>query len=103
MIEDNGTILRWPQNSAVQFPAGSAGNVSGVGTQGAHYFAWSQVVQDGTRCIAAAPLTRRYLSEMVPGLGDVFFRPVSTAPKKPPTKGLQVKTGGTKQAAITVE
>jgi sigma-B regulation protein RsbU (phosphoserine phosphatase) len=101
MIEDNGTMLRWPQNSAVQFPARSAGNVSGIGTQGEHYFAWSQVVQDGTRCIAATPLTRRYLSEMVPGLGDVFFRPVSTAPKKPPAKGLQIKTDASKQAAVT--
>jgi sigma-B regulation protein RsbU (phosphoserine phosphatase) len=100
MIEDKGTILRWPQNSAVQFPAGSAGNVSGVGTQGAHYFAWSQVVQNGTRCIAATPLTRRYLSEMVPGLGDVFFRPVSTTPKKP-AKGLQITKDAPNRVAVT--
>src|SRR5260370_35736490 len=101
MIEDKGTRLRWPQNSAVQVPAGSAGNVSGVGAQGEHYFAWAQVVQDGTRCIAATPLTRRYLSEMVPGLGDVFFRQVSTTPKKPPAKGLQIKTDTSKQAGVT--
>jgi phosphoserine phosphatase RsbU/P len=104
MIEDRGTMLRWPQDSQVQFPAATVGNISGVGEQGSHYFAWSQVVKDGTRCIAATPLTRRYLGEMVPGLGDIFFLQVSTvpaAPKESP-KGLQVKTASGKRAAITV-
>jgi sigma-B regulation protein RsbU (phosphoserine phosphatase) len=101
-IEDRGTILRWPENSTVQFPDGAAGHVSGVGMQGARYFAWSQVVKDGTRCSAATPLTRRYLSEMVPGLGDVFFTQLSTAPRKLATKGLTISTDTPKQAAITV-
>jgi len=91
-IEDKGTTLRWPENSAVQFPVRGKGNGSGVGAEGTKYFAWSQVVEDGTRCIAAAPLTRRYLSELVPGLGDVFFFQVSTAAPKSST-GLQGKEG----------
>src|SRR5260370_35541380 len=66
MIEDNGTILRWPQNSAVQFPAGSAGNVSGVGTQGEHYFAWAPGGQVGTDGISCTPHPDRYLSWMLP-------------------------------------
>src|SRR5260370_19020379 len=79
MIEDNGRMLRYPEGPQVQLPAGPTGNVSGVGTQGAHYFAWSQVVKDGTRCTAATPLTRRHLGEMVPALGRIFFLQVCTA------------------------
>ena len=85
LVEQNGKTLRWPENSSVQFPAETKGNISGVGTRGAQYFAWSQVVHDGTRCVAATPLTRRYLSEMVPDLGDVYFLQVSTAPASPKT------------------
>ncbi|HEY6389973.1 MAG TPA: SpoIIE family protein phosphatase [Bryobacteraceae bacterium] len=102
MVEENGRILRWPQNSEVQFPAASAGNISGVGMQEAHYFAWSQIVKDGTRCSAATPLTRRYLSEMVPDLGDVFLTEVSATPKQGASKGLQISTSTSKQASITV-
>jgi len=102
MIEENGKVLRWPQNSEVQFPAASAGNINGIGTQDSRYFAWSQIVKDGTRCSAATPLTRRYLSEMVPGLGDVFLTEVSATPKKRAAKGLQISTTTSKQASITV-
>jgi len=104
MIEDKGTTLRWPEDSPVQFPADGKGNISGVGTQGAQYFAWSQVFKDGTRCIAATPLTRRYLSEMVSGLGDVYFLQVSTdrvAPR-PAGKGLQVSTVPANSTGVTV-
>jgi sigma-B regulation protein RsbU (phosphoserine phosphatase) len=104
MIEDHGTILRWPEDSPVQFPSATVGNISGVGMQGAHYFAWSQAAKDGIRCIAAMPLTNRYLSEMVPGLGDILFVQISAsaAPPKTSSKGLQVKVGPSKRAAVTV-
>jgi sigma-B regulation protein RsbU (phosphoserine phosphatase) len=85
MIDDNGRRQHWPENSDVQFPAGAAADISGLGTQGTRYFAWSQVVKNGVRCIAATPLTRRYLSEMVPGLGDVHFLQVSAARGSPKT------------------
>jgi sigma-B regulation protein RsbU (phosphoserine phosphatase) len=85
MVEDKGVKLRWPGNSPVQFPAEAKGDIRGVGTRGAQYFAWAQVVHDGTRCLAATPLTRRYLSGMVPELGDVHFLQVSTAPASPRT------------------
>jgi phosphoserine phosphatase RsbU/P len=103
MIDDKGAAMRWPQNSSVQFPRGFNGNISGVGTQGAQYFAWSQIVRNGTRCIAAAPLTRRYLGQMVPGLGDIRLLQVSTAPveSKTPEKGSQVKTGASKPTGVT--
>jgi sigma-B regulation protein RsbU (phosphoserine phosphatase) len=49
------------------------------------------------RFIAATPLTRRYLSEVVPGLGDVYFLQVSTEPaagKQNKGAGFQVNTTG---------
>ena len=52
-----------------------------------HYYAWAQAEANGMRFVAAAPLTRRYLSEMVPGLGDVYFLQISTTPAAGKNKG----------------
>jgi sigma-B regulation protein RsbU (phosphoserine phosphatase) len=70
---------------------------SGVATLDSHYYAWAQGEANGMRFIAATPLTRRYLSEVVPGLGDVYFLQVSTEPaagKQNKGAGFQVNTTG---------
>lgn len=103
LIEDRGSILRWPENASSLLP-NVRGEVSGIASSAGHYYAWSQVVQDRARFIAATPLTRRYLSEMLPGLGDVYFLQVSTeAPgNQGEKKGLQISTTKPAPAAIIV-
>jgi sigma-B regulation protein RsbU (phosphoserine phosphatase) len=101
MIEDRtetpGVVLHWPVNPAVTSPPRIERSGSGVALLDSHYYAWAQAEANGMRFIAATPLTRRYLSEMVPGLGDVYFLQVSTAPaagKQAKGTGFQVNTSG---------
>jgi phosphoserine phosphatase RsbU/P len=101
MIEDRtdtpGVVLHWPANPAITAPPRIEKSGSGVALLDSHYYAWAQAEANGMRFIAATPLSRRYLSEMIPGLGDVYFLQVSTAPaagKQPKGTGFQVNTSG---------
>jgi sigma-B regulation protein RsbU (phosphoserine phosphatase) len=79
MIDDHGTLLHWPPEPAIPVAPKTEGNSSGIASYQGRYYAWAQTTgTDGMRFVAAVPLTRRYLSEMVPGLGDVYFLQVST-------------------------
>src|SRR5579871_4952565 len=73
LVQDQRLTVRWPKDSALDAPAGGWGNASGVAWRAGRYYAWSNVVQKDVRITAFVPLTRRYLSEMVPGLGEVYF------------------------------
>jgi sigma-B regulation protein RsbU (phosphoserine phosphatase) len=78
MINDHGTLLHWPPEPAIPVAPKAEGDSSGIASYQGRYYAWAQTTAaDGMRFVAAVPLTRRYLSEMVPGLGDVYFLQVS--------------------------
>ena len=95
MIEDHGTLLHWPANPSIAEAPKMEGDASGVAIFQGHYFAWAQTTDSGMRFIAATPLTRRYLSDMVAGLGDVYFLQVSTQPNTPAKgRGFQLNTTG---------
>jgi len=102
LIEDRGSTLRWPDNSTIDVPPGLPSNSSGIGLLGGRYYAWSSDVKEGARFVAVTPLTRRYLSAMVPGLGDVYFlrgytRLTADSQKKP---DFPVKTRAPKETAV---
>jgi sigma-B regulation protein RsbU (phosphoserine phosphatase) len=100
MIDDGqGTALRWPENPAIGVPPKLDGNGSGVAFHNHRYYAWAQSEDRGMRFIAATPLSRRYLSEMVPGLGDLYFLQVSAEP----APGAEFKLGERKKAAAGSE
>lgn len=95
--DERGAVLHWPANPAITTPPRMEKSGSGVATLDSHYYAWAQAEANGMRFIAATPLTRGYLSEMVPGLGDVYFLQVSTEPvagKQNKGAGFQVTTTG---------
>ena len=95
--DERGAVLHWPANPAITAPPRMEKSGSGVATLDSHYYAWAQGEANGMRFIAATPLTRRYLSEVVPGLGDVYFLQVSTEPaagKQNKGAGFQVNTTG---------
>ncbi len=77
-IDDHGTLLHWPAHPAVEVAPQIEGDASGVGLYEGHYYAWAQSTSNGMRFVAATPLTRHYLSEMIPGLGDLYFLQVAT-------------------------
>ena len=87
IVDQEGNVQHWPENPAIATPPEIETNGSGVAVLHSHYYAWAQAEANGMRFVAAAPLTRRYLSEMVPGLGDVYFLQISTAPAAGKNKG----------------
>ena len=82
LVEDRGATVRWPDNTAVAVPPTLARNGSGIASLPDHYYIWSSADRNGARFIALMPLTRRYLSDMVPGLGEVYLRRVEVSQGK---------------------
>jgi sigma-B regulation protein RsbU (phosphoserine phosphatase) len=77
LVENRTSVLRWPEDSTITPPAKGWSDVSGVAFLDARYYAWSRVMRDGVAITSAVPLRRRFLSEMVPGLGEVYFLDMS--------------------------
>jgi sigma-B regulation protein RsbU (phosphoserine phosphatase) len=77
MIDDHGNLLHWPAEPAIRVAPKAEETSSGVAVHDGRFYAWAQISKDGMRFIAATPLTRRYLSEMVPGFGDIYLVQVS--------------------------
>ena len=103
LIADRGSVLRWPPDSAAISPPAPRGDTSGIVARDGRYFAWSHGIHNGTEYVAMLPLTRRYLSLMVPGLGDVYFLQAAAEPPPPKSKaGLQLSTERPRQNSITV-
>jgi sigma-B regulation protein RsbU (phosphoserine phosphatase) len=75
LIEDHGSTLRWPDHAAINAPSTLLMNSGGITSLDGRYYIWASEDQNGVQFIAVMPLTRRYLSDMVPGLGEVYLRP----------------------------
>ncbi len=73
LIADGGDVLRWGDEPNLEPPPKAPDAVSGFVVRNGRYFAWSFANQDGVEFLAMTPLTRHFLSWMVPGLGDVYF------------------------------
>lgn len=102
-IQGRGVNQQWPEGPTLNVSPDIAGEVSGIASRETHYFAWSQAVADDTRIIAAIPLTRRYLSGMIPGLGDIYFLHVSpevTAAKQ--KKGFEITNQRNKRSQLSM-
>ena len=76
LVEDAGKRWQWPQDAQVLSPPPGWKNAKGILFRGGKYYVWSHILAGTAELTAVAPLTRDYLSEMVPGLAEVsFFRP----------------------------
>jgi sigma-B regulation protein RsbU (phosphoserine phosphatase) len=73
VVEDNGKIRRWPEKVAVNPPDHLPLNSSGLAFLQGRYYAWHYAAKNGGKYLVVAPLSRRYLSGMMPRLGDVYF------------------------------
>jgi sigma-B regulation protein RsbU (phosphoserine phosphatase) len=73
VVEEKGKVRRWPDNAAVAAPEHLSLNSSGLAALGGRYYAWHYAAKNGAKCLVVAPLSRQYLSGMMPGLGDVYF------------------------------
>ena len=73
VVEEKGRVRRWPERVEVSAPEKLPLNSSGLASLEGRYYAWHYAEKNGTRYLVVAPLSRRYLSAMMPGLGDVYF------------------------------
>ena len=73
VVEEKGKVRRWPENAVVNAPEHLALNSSGLAEVDGRYYAWDYVAKNGGKYLVIAPLSRRYLSGMMPGIGDVYF------------------------------
>jgi sigma-B regulation protein RsbU (phosphoserine phosphatase) len=94
LIADKGSILRWPDDAAPDTIFKLPASRGGIAALDGRYYLWSSAAQAGTRFAAAMPLTRRYLSELIPGLGDVSLRQIAVLQGK-----LTLAPGGHEPAA----
>ncbi len=73
VVEEKGKVRRWPDNAAVNAPERLPLNSGGLAELDGGYYAWRYAANDGAKYLVVAPLSRRYLSGMLPGIGDVYF------------------------------
>jgi phosphoserine phosphatase RsbU/P len=71
--EQNGRSQKWPPEADIGLPSGLTVNSSGIASRGGRYYAWAEIGAENRQVLALEPLTRRFLSAMAPGLGDVYF------------------------------
>jgi sigma-B regulation protein RsbU (phosphoserine phosphatase) len=69
----NGMAVQWPRETALQLSAGPTTESSGIASRGGRFYAWAKSKMGDRQSLLVAPLNRRFLSSMSPGLGDVYF------------------------------
>lgn len=67
----NDQIQTWPAGHDGSPPPEGWQQADGIVERHGHFLIWSHVVNRGTRVTVMAPLSRAYLSRMLPGLPDV--------------------------------
>jgi sigma-B regulation protein RsbU (phosphoserine phosphatase) len=72
-LSQAGASQKWPQDAELSLPPGLPVTASGVALRGGRYYAWADAVLENRQALVLAPLSRRYLSKVMPGLGEVFF------------------------------
>jgi len=96
LIAAGDKVLRWGDDPNIQAPPKAPDAINGLVQRDGRYFAWSLANQDGVEFLAMTPLTRHFLSWMVPGLGDIYFLQPSAlgdSDDEKPKKGIEFKTG----------
>jgi phosphoserine phosphatase RsbU/P len=73
VVEEKGKIRRWPEDAVISAPEHLPVNSSGVAALDGRFYAWHYAAKNGAKYLVVAPLSRQFLSGMMPGLGDVYF------------------------------
>jgi len=71
VAREGDDVRRWPESEPVGPPAEGWGNVTGIVFREGRFYEWAHVVKDKTDVTVAIRLSRPYLSNIIPGLGDV--------------------------------
>jgi sigma-B regulation protein RsbU (phosphoserine phosphatase) len=71
VVRDSDSVTVWPPGSGHTPPHPKWGNANGIVVHRGRYHLWSRTVRDATAVTCVAPISREYLSSLVPGLGDI--------------------------------
>jgi phosphoserine phosphatase RsbU/P len=63
----------YPDDASLTLPPKGWGNIGGLMLKDGRPYLWAHAVRNGNEAVMAAPVTRDTLSELVPGLGEVYF------------------------------
>jgi sigma-B regulation protein RsbU (phosphoserine phosphatase) len=69
----NGANQKWPPDANLTWPAKLPVNSVGIAVREGRYYAWTAIVDGNRQVLVLTPLTRRFLSLLRQGLGDVYF------------------------------
>jgi len=73
VTEQKGVTQEWPPDEGVSLPPKLPTNSTGFAAREGRYYAWADIVAGDRQVLVLAPLSRQFLSGMIPGLGDVYF------------------------------
>jgi sigma-B regulation protein RsbU (phosphoserine phosphatase) len=71
LLQEGGVEYHYPARSGLKPPPKGWGNTSGVVVKDGLLHAWAHIVEHGGEVTILAPLTRRFLAELAPGIGEV--------------------------------
>jgi sigma-B regulation protein RsbU (phosphoserine phosphatase) len=94
LVRDGGEY-RYPPSSTVSAPAAGWKDANGIIVKDAQLYSWAHARSGQTEVTIMAPLTREFLSNLLPGIGQVNFRDFSES-----AGGLRSARTGTAPARI---
>jgi phosphoserine phosphatase RsbU/P len=71
VVSDKGKLLRYPETSSLLPPPAGWKDTSGVVVKDGRLYSWAHSSRNGAEATLIAPLSRDYLAELVPNLGEV--------------------------------
>ncbi len=95
LVRDSAKSQRWPADEDITAPPDKWKQISGLVVHGGRIYLWSHVSSGEVKALAMAPLSRAYLSQIVPGLGDVSLLELSDQ-RTPVLATREGKTGRTR-------
>ena len=75
----DGAETRYPESATLAVPPAGWKDASGIIVKDRQLHCWANVIAGGTQVTIMAPLNREFLSDLVPGIGQVSFRDFSEA------------------------
>ena len=82
VVREGDSVTVWPPGSGHTPPHPKWGNANGIVVHHGRYHLWSRIVREATAVTAVAPISRHYLSSLVPSLGDISLLDLASAESK---------------------
>jgi sigma-B regulation protein RsbU (phosphoserine phosphatase) len=82
VVREGDSVTIWPPGSGHTPPHPRWGNANGIVVHQGRYHLWSRIVRETTAVTAVAPISRQYLSNLVPGLGDISLLDLASGESK---------------------